>query len=72
MRDDTVPTVLQQRNVPEAMRSLSTLAKPDYVDLFTVTTSAAADRSPEQWARAGVEDAAGSRGNSSNRFLNEP
>jgi hypothetical protein len=54
------------------MCSLSTLAKPDYVDLFTVTTSAAADRSPEQWARAGVEDAAGSQGNSSNRFLNEP
>jgi hypothetical protein len=53
MRGDTVPTVLQQRNVPEAMRSLSTLAKPDYVNLFTVTTSAAADRSPEQWARAG-------------------
>jgi hypothetical protein len=29
MRGDTVPTVLQQRNVPEAMRSLSTLVKPD-------------------------------------------
>src|SRR4029077_4185002 len=53
MRGDTVPTVLQQRNVPEAMRSLSTLAKPDYVDLFTVTAGAAADRSPEQWARPG-------------------
>jgi hypothetical protein len=37
MRGDTVPTVLQQRTVPEAMRCLSTLAKPDYVDLFTVT-----------------------------------
>jgi len=36
-------TVLRQRNVPEAIRSLSTLAKPDYVDLFTVTTGAAAD-----------------------------
>jgi hypothetical protein len=57
-----MPTVVQQRNVPEAIRSLSTLPKPDYVDLFTVTTSAAADRSPEQWARAGVEDAAGLAG----------
>ena len=55
-------TVLRQRNVPEAILSLSTLAKPDYVDLFTVTTSAAADRSPEQWARAAIEDAAGLAG----------
>jgi len=52
-------TVLRQRNVPEAIRSLSTLAKPDYVDLFTVTTGAAADRRSEQWARATLEDAAG-------------
>jgi len=51
-------TVLRQRNVPEAIRSLSTLAKPDYVDLFTVATVAAADRSPEQWARPAIEDAA--------------
>src|SRR5437764_118970 len=55
-------TVLRQRNVPEAIRSLSTLAKPDYVDLFTVATVAAADRSPEQWARAAIEDAAGLAG----------
>lgn len=57
-----MPTVIQQRNVPEAIRSLSTLAPPDYVDLFTVTTSGAAGRSPEQWARAGLEDAAGLQG----------
>ena len=55
-------TVLRQRNVPGAIRSLSTLAKPDYVDLFTVATVAAADRSPEQWARAAIEDAAGLAG----------
>ena len=54
---DTVPTVFQQRNVPEAIRSLSTLASPDYVDLFTVTTSEAVCASPEQWARAAVEAA---------------
>src|SRR5262245_61740211 len=58
-RGDLVPTVLQQHNVPEVIRSLSTLASPDYVDLFTITTDRAASRSPEQWARAGVEDAAG-------------
>jgi hypothetical protein len=52
-------TVLQQSNVPESVRSLSTLTKQDYVDLFTVTTSAATVRSPEQCARAGIEDAAG-------------
>ncbi len=57
-----MPTVRQQRNVPEAVRSLSTLAKQDYVDLFTVTTSVAGDGSPEQWARAGVDHAAGVAG----------
>lgn len=55
-------TVREQGNVPETVRSLSTLAKQDYVDLFTVTAGAAADRSPEQWARAGVDDAAGLAG----------
>ncbi len=57
-----MPTVLEQRNVPEAIRSLSTLASHDYVDLFTVTTSAAEDWSPEQWARAGIDYAAGLAG----------
>jgi hypothetical protein len=57
-----VETILQQRNVPEATRSLSTLTKQDYVDLFVLTTHAAADRSPERWARAGVDEAAGLAG----------
>ena len=52
-----MPTVVQQHNVPEAIRSLSTLASPDYVDLFTIATDRAAGRSPEQWARAAVEAA---------------
>jgi hypothetical protein len=51
---DAVPTVVQQRNVPEAIRSLNTLGSPDYVDVFTVA-SAVTDKSPEQWARATVE-----------------
>ncbi len=49
-----MPTVVQQRNRPEASRSLSTLESPDYVDGFTVA-SAVTDKSPERWARATVE-----------------
>lgn len=51
------PTVLQRRDIPEEIRSLNTLASPDYVDLFTAWTSEATDRSPEQWARAVLEEA---------------
>jgi hypothetical protein len=42
-------------DVPEAVRSLTTLGPPDYVDLFTVTTPLAATRSAEEWARAVLE-----------------
>lgn len=58
----TAPTIVQQRDAPEAIRSLSTMNSPDYVDLFTATTNAAAERSPQEWARAVVEDAAGFAG----------
>lgn len=54
VKGDAVPTVVQQPNVPEAIRSLSTLESPDYVDGFTVA-SAVTDTSPERWARATVE-----------------
>jgi hypothetical protein len=54
-RGDTVPTVLWQRNVPEAIRSRDTLTSPDYADIFTATTSPATGRSSEQWARAVLE-----------------
>ena len=40
--------VVQQRNVSEAIRSLSTMESPDYVDVFTVA-SGVADRSQERW-----------------------
>ena len=56
-RGHTVPTVFQQPHAPRAIRSLSTLASPDYVDFFTITTDGAAGGSPEQWARAAVEAA---------------
>jgi hypothetical protein len=54
--DDTVLTVVGLNNVPEAIRCLDTLASPDYVDLFTASTSGATDKSPEEWARAMLED----------------
>jgi len=43
--------------VPEDVRSLITLGDPDYVDLFTITTTGADDRTPEEWARAALEQA---------------
>jgi hypothetical protein len=52
-----MPTIVQQSHVSQAIRSLSTLERQDYVDLFTVTTDA--DGSPEDWARAGIDEAAG-------------
>ena len=55
VKGDAVPTVVQQRNVPEAICFLSTLESPDYVDVFTVA-SAVTDTSPEGWARATGED----------------
>jgi hypothetical protein len=51
------PTVVQHHDIPEVVRCLSTLARPDYLDLFTATTTQAIDRSPEQWARAVLEQA---------------
>jgi hypothetical protein len=51
-------TVVQQHDVPEAIRRASAMARPDYVDLFTVAASGAGEKSPEQWTRA-VEHTAG-------------
>jgi hypothetical protein len=56
MATAAVSTVVGLPNVPESIRSLDTLASPDYVDLCTVTTSEATDKSPEEWARAVLED----------------
>jgi hypothetical protein len=60
--DRTMPTARRRRNVPEAIRSLSGLARIDYVDLFSVTAPSARSSSPEQWARAGLDVAAGEGG----------
>ena len=55
-QDHPVSTFVGLTNIPEAIRRLDTLASPDYVDLFTATTSRAADKSPEEWARAALEN----------------
>jgi hypothetical protein len=54
--DDTVMTVVGLSDIPETIRSHDTLASPDYVDVFTATASGATDRSPEEWARALLEE----------------
>jgi hypothetical protein len=59
----TVASLVGVGEVPEAVRALTTLADPDYVDLFTVTTTMATHRSAEQWARAVLEQAPLSRRN---------
>lgn len=41
--------------VPHAVRALTTLAEPDYVDLFTVAAPTATGESAEAWARAVLE-----------------
>lgn len=53
----TVSSTVGVREVPEPVRSLSTIAEPDYVDLFTIATPVAAQRSAEGWSRAVLEEA---------------
>ena len=52
-----MPNVIQERDVPEATLALSTMAEPDYVDLFTGSAPGAADQSAEEWARVALEGA---------------
>ena len=55
-------SAIQERTIPEVTRSLSGMDRPDYVDLFSVTTNRVADASPEQWSRTAIEDVAGAGG----------
>ena len=48
-------TVVGLDNVPEGIRPLGAMVSPDYVDLSTVTIGAT-DKSPEEWARAVLEE----------------
>ena len=52
-------TVVQRYDVPDVIRRVSAMARPSYVDLFTVAANGAAESSSEQWTRAAVESAAG-------------
>ena len=45
-----VDSVVGARDIPESIRTLSSLPDIDYADLFTLSTDA--DATPEQWARA--------------------
>jgi hypothetical protein len=51
-----VSTVVGLANVPPEIRVLDTFASPDYVDLYTARTSRAGEKSPEEWARAIIEE----------------
>jgi hypothetical protein len=57
-----MPSVTQRRNIPEVIRALSGMDRPDYLDLFTATTNGGADATPAQWSRTAIEDVAGLRG----------
>jgi hypothetical protein len=59
----TVTSCVGVHDVPGSVRALGTLAEPDYVDLFTVTTPHAGDHWPEEWARAVLEQAPLARDN---------
>jgi hypothetical protein len=63
MRSIPVSTVVGVDEVPGTVRSIVTLADPDYVDLFTVPTPIAEDRSAEEWARAVLEQSTLARRN---------
>ena len=54
---DAVPAGIdvQQHDVPAEIADL--VPDADYVDLFVATAPGAAERSPEQWARAAIEGA---------------
>ncbi len=57
-----MPTVIQQQQAPEAIRSLPAVADADYVDVFAVSTAGLPHASVERWARAGVDHGAGRGG----------
>jgi hypothetical protein len=54
-RAGAVSTHVGVHEVPDTIRSLTTLADPHYVDLFTLTTPTARAVSAEAWARAVLE-----------------
>jgi hypothetical protein len=55
-----VTTVVGVSEVPEEIRSLSTMNEPDYVDMLSLATTT--ETTAETWARAIYEDTLGARG----------
>jgi hypothetical protein len=51
------PSLAWQRDVPESLRSLDGLARPDYADLFTARANGVSEQAAEEWARAALEGA---------------
>lgn len=52
----TVTGVAGLEHVPESIRSLHRLGRADYADLSTLHTPSATEHSPEEWARAVLEE----------------
>lgn len=52
---DAVSTTVGLADIPDAIRDLAALADADYADLATAATGRV-DASPEEWARAALED----------------
>jgi hypothetical protein len=55
-------TIVRHYDLPDAVRRVGTMPHHDYVDVFSVATYLADDRSAERWARAVVDHAAGRKG----------
>jgi hypothetical protein len=56
MTSETVSIGVGVDDVPESIQRLSTIPRADYVDSYTAATTNVRDRSPEEWARAVLED----------------
>ena len=57
-RSPRAPGPVRQIQVPSTARALCTLSHVDYEDAFLVDIGSVDDQTPEQWARAILEDAA--------------
>jgi hypothetical protein len=53
----STPGTVREVAVPPVARRLSTLSRVDYADAFLIDVGPAQERTPEQWARAILEDA---------------
>jgi hypothetical protein len=59
--DRSVVTTVGLSNIPDTVRGLAVLTKPDYVDAFTAATGELTEGSAEAWARAVMEESPAAR-----------